>query len=136
MTPLLFGFMVVINTYDSHLVSGSTPRVTQWLIMEWNGSKHCVFWSSVCDILKVQGMWKLVKKHAKYVAGVWICCWQQIQIHEYCASQYNAYFTPVNKRQLWMRFWKISNQFKRLYFHLIQIKNLCPAFVVFTVIIA
>ena len=44
------GLMVVINTCDPHLVSGSTPRVAQWLIMEYKK--------------------KLVKNDAEYVAGV------------------------------------------------------------------
>ena len=40
--------------------------------------------------------WKLVKNYTEYVAGVWIWCWQQIQIREYDAGEYSAYFTPVS----------------------------------------
>ena len=53
------GLMVVINTCDPHLVSGSTPRVAQWLIMEWNGCKHFVYFC-VCEILKVQSHFWLI----------------------------------------------------------------------------
>ena len=53
------GLMVVINTCDPHLVSGSTPRVAQWLIMEWNGCKHFVYFC-VCEILKVQSLFWLI----------------------------------------------------------------------------
>ena len=53
------GLMVVINTCDPHLISGSTPRVAQWLIMEWNGCKHFVYFC-VCEILKVQSHFWLI----------------------------------------------------------------------------
>ena len=54
------GLMVVINTCDPHLVSGSTPRVAQWLIMEWNGCKHFVYFCVHAEILKVQSHFWLI----------------------------------------------------------------------------
>ena len=53
------GLMVVINTCDPHLVSGSSPRVAQLVIMEWNGCKHFVYFC-VCEILKVQSHFWLI----------------------------------------------------------------------------
>ena len=59
-----------------------------------------------------------MKNDAEYVAGVWIWCWQQIQIREYGAGEYSAYFTPVTTPPppnffLHQFFFNVGNSMKR-----------------------
>ena len=86
------GLMVVMNTCDPHLISGSTPRVAQWLIMEWNGCKHFVYFC-VCEILKVQSL-------LSWILAQWL-------IMEWNGCKHFVYFCVCEILKVQSHFWLI-----------------------------